>query len=83
MFQLEENTAKLAELESLLPDQDTGPRPADSAKMEAALKVTGELLKRLEETAEELKGVCVGGAHTHDRHNYKHSHTRNMQTAYK
>uniref|UniRef100_A0A3P9HSY5 Laminin subunit gamma 2 n=1 Tax=Oryzias latipes TaxID=8090 RepID=A0A3P9HSY5_ORYLA len=57
---LEENAAKLAELESLLPDQDTGPRPADSAKMEAALKVTGELLKRLEETAEELKEIEKG-----------------------
>lgn len=56
MFQVEENAAKVKELERLLPDQDSGPRPGDSSKMEAALKVTEELLNYLQETTEELKG---------------------------
>uniref|UniRef100_A0A3B3B8P7 Laminin IV type A domain-containing protein n=2 Tax=Oryzias melastigma TaxID=30732 RepID=A0A3B3B8P7_ORYME len=57
---VEENAAKVKELERLLPDQDSGPRPGDSSKMEAALKVTEELLNYLQETTEELKEIEKG-----------------------
>lgn len=53
---MEHYTARLKELERLFSNVDSGSNPAGDASMEATLRAVEELVRNLQDDAEELTG---------------------------